>query len=98
VGGWPVTLGVSPALALPKGVSYEDALAINEGGQRAEGIDRFEDDGTMILGPVAVATLKDVLGFDCTRYPLEDCLGIARELTARLRDLGQKHGVALKVH
>jgi hypothetical protein len=98
VGGWPVTLGPPLALALPQELTHEQASAINEGGQRAEGIERFEADGTMVLGEVAVATLRDVFGFSCARYPLPECLAIARELTARLRELGEKHGIALKVH
>ena len=98
VGAWPVTLGPPLQLALPKDLSQAQANAINEAGQRAEGIDGFEADGTMVLGPVAIETLRNVFGFACTRYPLVDCLPIARELTTRLRELGEKHGISLKVH
>jgi hypothetical protein len=98
VGAYPVTLSPEMELALPRGLRRETAVAINEAGQRAEGIESFDADGTMRLGEVAQQTLSDVFGFKCDRYPLADCLTIAKELTQRLRALGEKHGIALKVH
>jgi len=98
VGGYPVILAPEIDLALPKGLGRETAIAINEAGQRAEGIEGFDRDGTMRLGEVAQQTLNDVFGFKCDRYPLGECLAIAKELTHRLRSLGEKHGIALKVH
>ena len=98
VGGYPVTVHPEVTVALPAGLDKASAAAINERAQRAEGIDGFEDDGTIILGDVAVHTLKEVFDFECSRYPLAECYEIARELGARLRELGARHGVALKVH
>jgi len=99
VGGYP--LRVAPqgiALALPPGVDREEALAANWRAQRAEGIEAIEADGTIRLTEVAAGTLKEVFGFDCDRYPLADCLVIAKELSAALRSLGERHGVALRTH
>lgn len=98
VGGYPVVVSPHIALALPSDISRDAALAINHKAQQAEGIDRFEADGTIVLGEVAVQTLKDVFDFECSRYPLADCYDIARELGGRLRQLGERHGIALKVH
>ncbi len=98
VGGYPVTLTPDIELALPTGMPRETAVAINEAGQRAEGIESFDADGSMRLGEVAQQTLHDVFNFDCDRYPLGDCLAIAKELTQRLRALGEKHGITLKTH
>ncbi len=98
VGGYPVVLWPAPTLALPKGVTRDEAIAINVAAQKAEGIEYFEDDGTMVLTDVARQTLKDLFDFDIDRYPLSDSLEIARELSARLRQLGESHGIAMKVH
>ncbi len=98
VGGYPVTLWPEPALALPPGVSREEAVAVNVAGQKAEGIEAFEEDGTMVLTDVARATLRDLFGLEIGRYPLADSLEIARELSLRLRALGERHGIALKTH
>ncbi|WP_108663633.1 hypothetical protein [Acuticoccus kandeliae] len=98
VGGYPVVLWPEPTLALPQGVTREAAIAVNVAAQKAEGIERFEDDGAMVLTDVAKDTLKTLFDFEIDRYPLEDSLEIARDLSARLRVLGQKHGIAMKVH
>jgi len=99
VGGYPLTVGDEGiALALPSGVDRETAIAANWTAQRAEGIDGIEADGTIRLTDVAAGTLREVFGFECTRYPLADCLTIAKELSAALRSLGQRHGVALQTH
>ncbi|MBL8702947.1 MAG: hypothetical protein JNK67_31480 [Alphaproteobacteria bacterium] len=98
VGGYPVRMAPQVALALPDDIDRERAIAINEAAQRAEGIDRIDADGTLVLGDVARATLKDVFGFECDRYRLDDCLEIARELGIRLRELGDRLGIRLKVH
>lgn len=98
VGGYPVSVSPRVSVALPHDIDLQAAIGINERAQRAEGIDHFEEDGTMVLGDVAVSTLKEVFGFECLRYPLADCLAIARELGDRLRQLGERHGLRLKVH
>jgi hypothetical protein len=98
VGGYPVTLAPTLTIALPRGIDMDRAIRINVEAQKAEGIERFADDGTMILTQTARDTLREVLGLEVDRYGLADSLEIARDLTARLRVLGEKHGIALKVH
>lgn len=100
VGGYPVAVskGGNLTLALPRDITPDKARAINEAGQRAEAIDRFEADGTMVLGDVAKRTLEDVFGLEIDRYPLADCFAIAQDLGRRLKELGERHGVTLKVH
>ncbi|SME88807.1 Saccharopine dehydrogenase NADP binding domain-containing protein [Tistlia consotensis] len=99
VGGYPLQVDESGvALALPEGLGRDEAVAINWEAQRAEGIEAIEADGTIVLTDVAAGTLKEVFGYECRRYPLDDCLAIARELTAALRALGERHGLALQTH
>src|SRR5690606_825364 len=73
VGGYPLQVdeaGIS--LALPPGVSREQAIEANWTAQRAEGIQAIEPGGTIVLTDVAAGTLKEVFGYDCARYPLAD--------------------------
>lgn len=98
IGGYPVVMAPQVALALPSDIDRARAIEINEVAQRAEGIDRIEDDGTLVLGDVARATIRDVFGLDYSRYRLDECLDIARELGVRLRELGDRLGIRLKVH
>lgn len=99
VGGYPLQVGEEGiVLALPAGVGRDRALAVNWEAQRAEGIEAIEPDGTIVLTDVAAGTLKEVFGYEIHRYPLADCLAIARELAAALRALGERHGLALQTH
>jgi hypothetical protein len=98
-GGYPVRLlrrGVE--LALPPGVPLERAIALNEGGQRAEGVERIEADGTVVFTETAHAVLRDVVGVDCRGFRIDEAEQVARELGARLRELGERFGVRLAVH
>jgi len=99
VGGYPVEVGPKGMkLALPEGVDQARAVAVNWEAQRAEGIEAIEADGTIVLTDVAAGTLKEVFGYEISRYPLKDCLTIARELASALRSLGERHGVRLQTH
>jgi hypothetical protein len=98
-GGYPVRLfrrGVE--LALPPAVPLERAIALNEGGQRAEGVDRIEADGTVVFTETAHAVLRDVVGFDCRGFRSDEAEQVARELGAKLKELGERFGVRLTVH
>ena len=99
VGGYPLRAGRDGlTLALPEGVSRDHAVAINWEAQRAEGIEAIEPDGTIVLTEVAAGTLSEVFGYGCSRYPLADCLAIAKDLATALRALGERHGVSLQTH
>jgi hypothetical protein len=98
-GGYPVRLsrkGVE--LALPPSIPLDRAIALNEGGQRAEGVERIESDGTVVFTETAHAVLRDVVGFQCRSFRVEEAEPVARELGARLRELGERFGVRLPVH
>jgi hypothetical protein len=61
-------------------------------------VERIEPDGTIVLTDTAQAVLKEIVGVQCRDIPLKESDRLARELGARLRELGQRHGVNLKVH
>ena len=92
-GGYPVRFSGSGAeVVLPAGVTLEQALAINEVGQRGDGIERIEEDGTVVYTDEAIQIMKDVLGYDLAPLPFEECDERAAELIARFKALAERHG------
>jgi hypothetical protein len=87
-GGYPVRLDSRGAeLVLPAGVTMEQALAINEAGQRADGIERIEDDGTVLFTDKAVEILKEILDYELAPLHFDECDERAEELIARFKSL-----------
>lgn len=85
-GGYPIRLDSRGAeLVLPAGVTMDQALAINEAGQRADGIERIEDDGTVYFTAKAVAIIKEVLDYDLAPLNFDECDERAEELIARFK-------------
>ena len=90
-GGYPVRLSGSGAqVVLPSGVTMEEALTINEIGQRSDGVERIDDDGTVVYTERATAIIKDVLGYDLLPLPFDECDARAQDLIVRLKALAQK--------
>jgi len=87
-GGYDVQLSRSGALvALPKGVSFEQARTMMEQAQRGDGIESIRADGSVVFGRMAHETMRDVLGYDCPLLRPNDCEARADELLARLKTL-----------
>ena len=72
---------------LPSGISLEQAVAINEVGQRADGIDRVEEDGTVIYTDESVQILREVLDYDLAPLKFDECDERATELVAHFKAL-----------
>lgn len=87
-GGYPVRLDAEgAAVVLPAGVTMEAALAINEAGQRADGIERIEEDGTVVFTDKAVDIIKEVVDYDLAPLDFDECDRRAEELIARFKAL-----------
>ena len=85
-GGYPVRLGASGAeIVLPAGLTMEEALAINDEGQRADGVDSIEDDGTVVFTDLAVEIVREVMGYSLAPLKFDDCDERAEELIASFR-------------
>ena len=96
-GGYPVIAsrsGVHPAPM--EGITLKEAIAINEGSHRFDGIERIEPDGTAIFCAASAEILRAELAYDCDRLAPLDAEGRARELMARFREYAERHGVDLK--
>jgi len=87
-GGYPVRVGGSGAQVVPPaGLTLKKALAINEAGQRGDGIERIEEDGTVVYTTQAIDIMKELLGIDLAPLRFDDCDERAAELIARFRAL-----------
>ncbi len=72
-----VEVVLSPALTL------EQAIHINQKGQRLDGIERIENDGTVYFAESNMAILKETLGYECRRMPLSEVQDWAEMLQAK---------------
>jgi hypothetical protein len=87
-GGYPVRIDAEGAnVFLPDGVTLEQAVNINEGGQRGDGIERVEDDGTVIYTDEAAEIFGEVLGYDLRPLKFDECDARAEELIAHFQAL-----------
>jgi hypothetical protein len=87
-GGYPVRLSASGAeVVLPTGVTMGQALAYAEAGQRADGVERIEEDGTVVYTDKAARILEEVLGYELTSLEFDQCDEQAAELIARFQAL-----------
>jgi hypothetical protein len=63
VGGYPVSLSASGTeILLPDGVTLDEAVAVNEAGLVAGGIESIGADGTIVFTDNAVATMSELFG------------------------------------
>lgn len=80
-GGYPVRVGMGRVLlALPYGVSRVDAIAVNQLGQRQDGIDAIHADASVTFTSPEMAVMEQLLGFSMSRMQLQDVHQWAREL------------------
>lgn len=86
-GGYPVTISASGAtLDLPTELSKDDAIAINERCQRADGIDAIASDGTVTYTDREMAIMQSMLGYSVKTMPLADTAAQATELAAKFAE------------
>jgi len=85
-GGYPVQVNKEGGrVILPKGLTMEEAVRINEEGQRYDGIDRIEPDGTVHYAEKSVAIMKEMVGYECRVMKLEESEERSRELNQKFR-------------
>lgn len=93
VGGYPVH--VSPngiRIALPDGLTLDEAVAINRNCQRFDGIESVDADGTVHFTPETSGVLREEMGYDHSCMPLADCEEIAGELASKFVSYAKKFG------
>jgi hypothetical protein len=83
-GGYPVQVGKQGLeVVLPRTLTLEEAIRINREGQKLDGIERVENDGTVYFTERNMVILKEMLGYECRRMPLAEVEQWARELRAK---------------
>jgi len=96
IGGYPVRLNKEGAkVFLPEGITIERAIQINEEAQKWDGIEKIEDDGTIVFTDEAYNTFKDLLGYNCKKMKVEEVEERAKELTKRFKNFVKKYGLVI---
>lgn len=99
-GGYPIRLGAKSAeVVLPEGLTLEEAIKINLGSLRCEGVEEIKGDGTVVATDEARAIAKEMLEID---YPktvtFADIEGVAKELTGAYRRIIDKQKLGLPTY
>ncbi|MCE5333653.1 MAG: hypothetical protein LLG06_03595 [Desulfobacteraceae bacterium] len=92
IGGYPVRLGSNGAeLALPKEISFDEALRINIENQRLEGIEEIKEDGTILFMEENCRHMKDLLNYSCRTMAIDECERRAKELSRLYNEFAKKY-------
>ena len=91
-GGYPVRLSAQGSeVILPDDLTLEAAVRMNEEAGRLDGIERIEDDGTVVFADYAQEIMKDMLGFDCPQFTPDESEARANELIARYHEFAKPY-------
>lgn len=93
-GGYPVRVSYEKVeLALPEGITREEAIEVNERAARYDGIERIKDDGTVVLTEEAREVMEEVFGIGYKEYPVERSLELALELRKAYFEVLKRFGI-----
>lgn len=83
-GGYPVKVGMGKVLLdLPYGVTREEAIKVNEAGQRLDGIKLIRADGTAVFGEAQMQIMQRELNFVMAEMRVSDAAAWAEELGSK---------------
>ncbi|MGF7162465.1 hypothetical protein FHS85_004119 [Rhodoligotrophos appendicifer] len=93
-GGYPAIVSAAGAeVMLPGNLSLAEAIAINEVGQRAEGVEAIESDGRILYTEAAQRVLRDRFEINLSGFPPADSYKVARLVDQQLKALGARFGL-----
>ena len=93
-GGYPVRLGRQGAeVALPKGMTLDQARKLNVEAQTYDGIEEVRKNGDVIVTEETYSTFKEMMNVDCRVITLENSYDQAMELRRKFHEFARKHGV-----
>ena len=72
-------------MVLPKDLTLEEAIRINEEGQRYDGIEGIDADGTVHYVGEKMAIMKEMIGYECETMKLEETEERYRELDRKFK-------------
>jgi hypothetical protein len=70
----------------------ERAREINENGQKKDGIEKIEADGTVVFTDIACGVMKEFLDYDCKTFKIDESEERSKELLSRYDQLKKKYG------
>jgi hypothetical protein len=80
-GGYPIKINADGVeIFLPEGLSLETAVQINEEGNRLDGIETIQADGTVVVTEKSASIMKSLLGFSRRHYTVDGCEDDYQEL------------------
>jgi len=92
-GGYPTRLSREGAkIDLPEGLTREEAVRINEESQKFDGIEKIENDGTVIFTHKAIKIMSGLLGYKCDKLKPEESEEKAKELLSAYNQFITKLG------
>ncbi|SME88778.1 Saccharopine dehydrogenase NADP binding domain-containing protein [Tistlia consotensis] len=93
-GGYPAVLGAGGAqLMLPASLGLDEAIAINEEGQRAEGVETIGGDGRIVFTEAARRVLRDSFDLDIEGFAPAESQRVAAQVDRSLKALGARYGL-----
>jgi len=91
IGGYPVRLSAKGAdVFLPEGLEMGEAIRINEEAQKFDGIEKINEDGSVVFTDKAYQMMRDVIGYDCKKLEVKDSEQRAEELRSLYLDFVKK--------
>jgi len=91
-GGYPVRLSAKGAeVVVPAGLTLKEAIHINEEAQKFDGIERIEDDGSVVLTEKSHKIMEELLHFGRQRFSISETESAARELRGLYDDFAMKN-------
>ncbi|MBW2122210.1 MAG: hypothetical protein JRH07_10240 [Deltaproteobacteria bacterium] len=91
-GGYPVRVDASGGeVVLPPGIDLDEAVRINREGQRFNGIEGIDKDGTVHFTESAAAIMAELLGYECRVMKLDETEERARELDAKFKEFAGRY-------
>jgi hypothetical protein len=85
-GGYPIKLSAAGVdVFVPQGTSLEELVDINEKGQKFDGVERVEADGTVVITQKSADTFRKVLGVECATYKVSEAEAKAKELDEKFK-------------
>ena len=87
IGGYPVRLSAKGAeVVLPRELTLDKAIKINEEAEKYDGIEKIKDDGTVVYTDKAYSIMKE-LGYDCKELRFDELESRGQELLRLYRKL-----------
>lgn len=97
-GGYPVLAGGGTVRPAPiEDLDLEDAVRLNQDSHRFDGIERIEEDGTVVFTGRVRAAMAEVLDFDCPWLAPDEAAARGAELRERFAAYANRHGADLSL-